>query len=264
MANGSSFFELEGFMTNPILAQAQKIKRRFYPAHRSKTPPLEVERAEQLFYISYLRQGMTVFDIGANIGELSLLFSRFVGTSGKVYSFEACGTTFEKLSTVCQIAGRSQIYLNQFAVANEEGTLQLNVYDESHSTWNSLADRPLHQYGIDVKPLFRETVKSITLDSFCEQNQISCIDLLKIDVEGAEYQVMLGAKSLFQSKKIKCCVFEFGATTFDMGNTPEHIENFLKDCGYGIRNIVKGDSIFPGRKFSKTAQFSLHIATPKK
>lgn len=251
-------------MTNPILVRAKKIKQKFHTINRNKNSPIEVQKAEKIFYISYLKQGMTVFDIGANIGELSLLFSRFVGTSGKIYAFEACGKTFEKLSTICRLASRSQIYLNQFAVADEEGTLQLNVYDENHSTWNSLADRPLHEYEIDVKPLFQETVKAITLDRFCEQHQIDHIDLLKIDVEGAEYQVMLGAKSLFQSRRIKCCVFEFGATTFDMGNTPDQIETFLKDCGYNIRNIMKGNPIFPGRKSSKTAQFSLHIATPRK
>jgi len=115
-----------------------------------------------------------------------------------------------------------------------------------------------------MKTLFQENVKAISLDSFCKQNQIDSIDLLKIDVEGAEYQVMLGAKSLFQSQRIKCCVFEFGATTFDMGNTPDRIEVFLRDCGYRIRNVVEGDSIFPGRKAPKTARFSLHIATPQK
>ena len=41
--------------------------------------PLEVERAELTFYINYLRPGMVVFDVGANVGELTLLFSRLIG-----------------------------------------------------------------------------------------------------------------------------------------------------------------------------------------
>lgn len=257
---------LEGsFMTHQIITQAKRIKNKLYRlTHKKIASPIEVERAEQMFYISYLKEGMTAFDVGANIGELTLLFSRFVGTSGKIHAFEASKATFQQLSTVCQTANRTQINLNHCAVADTEGKLQLNVYDESHSGWNTLANRPLHEYGIDVKPVYREDVDAITLDSYCERNNVGDIDLLKIDVEGAEYQVMLGAKSLFKSRRIRCCVFEFGQTTFDMGNTPEKIESFLKDCGYNISNIVKGQPVFPGRHSSKTAQFSLHIATPKK
>jgi len=81
-------------------------------------------------------------------------------------------------------------------------------------------------------------------------------------VEGAEYQVMLGAKSLFKNKRVRCCIFEFGATTFDMGNSPKEIESFLTSCGYSISNIVKGNPNFPGRDNALSAKFSLHIAKP--
>jgi FkbM family methyltransferase len=222
-----------------------------------------VEQSEQIFYISYLKAGMTAFDVGANMGEITLLFSRFVGSSGQVHAFEASQETFEQLTTVCQIANRGQIQLNHCAVADTEGVLQFNVYDQEYSGWNSLANRPLQDYGIDVQPSHQETVNAITLDHYCELHQIDSIDLLKIDVEGAEYQVMLGAQSLFKSQRIRCCVFEFGQTTFDMGNTPEQIEAFLKSCGYRVKNIVKGEPRFPGRKSRMTAEFSLHIATPK-
>jgi hypothetical protein len=47
-----------------------------------------------------------------------------------------------------------------------------------------------------------------------------------------------------------------------MGNSPEEIEAFLKEMDYKIRNIVKGDSIFPGRESVETAKYSMHIATP--
>jgi FkbM family methyltransferase len=206
---------------------------------------------------------MTVFDVGANISELSLLFSRFVGESGKVHSFEASASTFKKLNTICQAAQRSRILLNHLEVSDQEGIVRLHVYDEEYSGWNSLANRPLHNYGINVQPVCIEEVNAITLDSYCRENDIAQIDLLKIDVEGAEYQVLLGAYQLLQRKSIKCCVFEFGQITFDMGNTPNEIEAYLRQLGYRIRNIVKGDPVFPGRKHVSQARFSLHIATPK-
>jgi len=45
--------------------------------------PMQVEKAEYSFYLQYLQEGMTVFDVGANIGELSLLFSGLVGQAAK-------------------------------------------------------------------------------------------------------------------------------------------------------------------------------------
>ena len=140
--------------------------------------------------------------------------------------------------------------------------MRLNVYSEEYSGWNSLANRPLENYGINIKPISTEDVQSITLDQYCDKNKIEFIDLLKIDVEGAEYQVMLGTKSLFKNKRVRHCIFEFGGTTFDMGNSPEEIESFLNSCDYSISNIVKGNPNFPGRASVLSAQFSLHIAKP--
>lgn len=249
-------------MNSSVLNPIRRLYRHYFIAPQYSSP-IEVEKAEQTFYINYLHPGMTVFDIGANIGEMSLLFSRFVGSSGKVHAFEASSSMFEKLSKVCQIANRGQIILNHKAVADREATLKFNVYDELHSGWNSLAERSLDKYGIDVKPSHVEEVESVTIDAYCQQHNIEQIDLIKIDVEGAEYQVLLGAKKMLESKKIRCCTFEFGGTTFDMGNAPQEIAAYLKQLGYQLRNVVKNDPIFPGGAKDVTASFSMHIAQPK-
>ena len=141
--------------------------------------------------------------------------------------------------------------------------MKLYVYDDNHSGWNSLARRPLHTYGIYIDPIGTEEALATTVDSYCKENSIQRIDLLKIDVEGAEYQVMLGARRMLQEKRIGCCVFEFGGTTFDIGNNPDEIESYLDECGYKIRNVVKGNPVFPGRAGAKAARFSMHVAWPK-
>ena len=229
---------------------------------RRPTPPIEVERAEQIFYLNFLQPGMTVFDVGANIGELTLLFSRFVG-DGKVHAFEATRSGFAQLAAVCEAARRANVVLNQAAVTDKDGTAPFYVYDEEHLSWSSLTARPFEEYGIVVAPPQVENVEGVTLDTYCERHNIKTIDLLKIDVEGAEYQVLRGAQRLLASKRIRCLTFEFGQTTFDMGNRPEDIERLLSKQGYRIQNIRKGDRIFPGRKSAKSAQFSVHVATPK-
>jgi len=223
----------------------------------------EVERAERIFYLEYLREGMTVFDVGANVGELTLLFSRFVGAGGCVHAFEPTGTGFERLETLSRAASLRNVRLNRLALAEKEGAVLLYVYDGDYLSWTSRALRPLENYGIDVKPLTTEEVPATTVDLYCETNGVAEIDLLKIDVEGAELQVLNGAARMLREKRVRCVTFEFGQTTFDMGNSPDQIESFLKDVGYELRNLVASDPVFPGRESVQTALYSMHVATPK-
>lgn len=241
---------------------------RFLPASirriLSKQPckPIEVERAEWSFYLSNLCEEMIVFDVGAYVGELTLLFSRFVGEKGQVHAFEANGQAFNKMKALCHAAGRSNIFLNHLALAEKQGMAELNVYDSDHLSWSSLAERPLHNYGIDVKPVGKEKVITTTVDTYCNRHDINNIDLLKVDVEGAEYQVLLGARQMLEAKRIRCCVFEFGQTTFDMGNNPEDIRTYLAELGYNLENIVEEDPLFPGGESVQTACFSMCLARP--
>jgi FkbM family methyltransferase len=256
------------FLNNARSRIAGKIPEKLKKMYRSfsgtaDVSSQEVERAEQTFYIKYLRQGMTVFDVGANIGELTLLFSRFVQPGGKVFSFEPSSSTFDKLTTIHNLSGRDNVVLNNMALADSNGVLEIYIYPEKYSGWNTLASRPLESYGIDIKPICREKVVTSTIDNFCQERDISYIDLLKIDVEGAEYQVLLGARQMLEQKRIGCCLFEFGATTFDMGNTPAMIESYLKKVGYCIRNVVPGNKCFPGRNSAMSAKFAIHVAEPK-
>ena len=190
--------------------------------------PKEVEEAEMNFYKDTLHDGMIVFDVGANIGQFSMLFSELVGQEGEVHCFEASSQTFQLLEKNCNKNKVSNLYLNHLAVSDQLGKVQLFVYDDEHSSWNTLANRPLHDYGIQVEPIDTEEVKAITIDTYCQQHGIKAIDILKIDVEGAEYQVLLGAERMFREKSIKNCILEFGQTTFDMGNDPNQLAEFIK------------------------------------
>lgn len=213
--------------------------------------PIEVEKREYHFYVDYLKEGMTVFDVGANIGELTLLYSKFVGEKGAVHSFEPCVKTFEKLNLISKISNRPQIKLNNMALYSKVQEVTLNTYGDDLSAWNTIADRKV---GTVVNT---EKMMAYTVDEYCKQNKIDTIDLLKVDVEGAEYDVLLGAEQMFRNKKIKCCAFETGGTTFDMGSSPEMIINYLQRFGYAVNS-------FAFKKFTSTSKnqscFNMYIA----
>jgi len=248
---------------NRLAALARRVRRSFADAPAAAASFADVERAEQIFYLEYLREGMTIFDAGANVGELTLLFSRFTG-DGRVHAFEASADAFKRLETVCHAAARRNVILNHLALSDTEGTIRLHVYDDDYLSWSSMAARPLENYGINVKPIRTEDVAATTIDDYCERNGVASIDLLKIDVEGAEFQVLRGARRMLRQQRIRCLTFEFGQTTFDMGNQPDEIEDYLSGMQYRVRNIVKGEPVFPGREGVHNAQYSMHVATPHK
>jgi FkbM family methyltransferase len=226
-----------------------------------RTPGFEeVEREERAFYRSYVREGMTVFDVGAHVGALTMLFSKLAG-SGCVHAFEPAPAAFEELRSAA--AGAANVTPNRLALSDRPGSVRLHCYGGPFQAFNSMADRPLADYGVDAGPVRHEEVEATTLDAYCAAGNISRIDLLKIDVEGAELQVLRGAEGMLAAKRIGCVAFEFGQATFDMGNRPGEITALFDEHGYRLSNLVKGARLFPGGGSARTACFAMHLARPR-
>ena len=221
----------------------------------------EVERAEHQFYVDYVRPGMTVFDVGASVGELTVLFARLAGDAGSVHAFEP-GPVADELERACSEAGRRNVVVNRVAVGDRSATVALRMYDDEHQSWNTLADRPVRPGGVDVTPIATADVRAVTLDEYCAEGDVGRVDLLKIDVEGSEYHVLRGSERLLAEQRVRCCVFEYGGTTEDMGVDPAAIEQLLSAHGYELRNVVAGDPVFPKDTRSGAALFSMHVARP--
>ncbi len=82
-------------------------------------------------------------------------------------------------------------------------------------------------------------------------------------MEGAELSVLTGARKMFSERKIKNCVFEFGQTIFDMGNTIQEFKNFFSSHGYKIKNVSEDQYIFPINERSGEAHFAVFYAQSK-
>jgi FkbM family methyltransferase len=235
------------------------------PQSEHFSQPADVERAEYCFYTKYLRPGMTVFDVGANVGGLTLLFYKFVSPDGTVHSFECNHSAFSRLKTVVHAfcgGDEQRVHLNEIGMSDTEGQKCLYEYPYGTGSWSTLARRDLTlPSGERALPVER-IVATSTVDAYCLRNKISRIDLLKIDVEGAELQVLRGASKMLAARMIKCITFEFGQTLFDMGNTPTELLNLLDAKGYSTSNLIACDPAFPGGGNRETAAFSMHVSRP--
>ena len=128
-----------------------------------------------------VRPGMTVFDVGANIGYFSLLFAQLVGDSGSVIAFEPTTWAFEKLS--------ANIALNAFRNVSAERLALSDVAHSREARSEQTAFRASWPVSGPVARRDPEVVTFVPLDSYVAQLDIKHVDLIKIDVDGYELRV---------------------------------------------------------------------------
>jgi FkbM family methyltransferase len=151
------------------------------------------------------RPGWTVLDIGANIGAHTLRFSRLVGPSGRVFAFEPMDYAFSKLSR--------NLLLND---AGNTRAFKLALSDHSadacpvnfRSSWATSGVRRRETSSVDFR----------RLDDWCLEHRLSRLDLIKLDVDGHEWQVLKGGLMSIERYR-PILLIEAGAWHFTSGET---------------------------------------------
>lgn len=184
--------------------------------------PLVTRAVEQL-----LKPGDTFLDIGANIGYFSLMAAALVGPTGKVLAFEPNPENCHLLQASMAANGFEQIQLYPYAVADEEQTFWLEVWGANSNGRILNATERLNKEPDGFE------VNSIVLDDFLPTPPT--INLLKIDIEGAEYRAFWGMKRLLQQQH-PLIIMEFSPRLLQVTSQvePEICLNYLRQLGYMI------------------------------
>jgi FkbM family methyltransferase len=135
-----------------------------------------------------LKPGMVFWDVGANIGFLSLIASRCVGAAGRVHAFEPLHANRKRLAKNLAINGIGNVTIHDCALAASSGEAILHSH-YSPLMWTLLPERG-HREGI--------VVRCETLDEQAER--LGAPDLIKVDTEGNELEVLRGGIGLLSSK----------------------------------------------------------------
>ncbi|MFA4818169.1 MAG: FkbM family methyltransferase [Parcubacteria group bacterium] len=130
-----------------------------------------------------IKPGMVVVDIGANIGFYSILFSKLVGATGRVYAFEPDEENFRHLER--NTINLKNVSINKKAVSDKSGKIKLYVSDDLNIDH--------HTYDAGENRKFIE-IEAVSLDDFFGNKPI---DFIKIDIQGYEYYAILGGEKLF-------------------------------------------------------------------
>jgi len=173
--------------------------------------------------LSNVKRGMCVFDVGAHLGYYSLLLAKCVGTGGRVVSFEAAPGNFSTLQRNILINDLNNVELINVAVFSKSGTIGMSISyaDTSSGDWS--ISRQTNGDSIQVQ--------TISLDQFCQTNQVSP-DFLKVDVEGAEYDVLMGGReTIGQSRPTMLIELHH----FDGDVVANRVPDLLREWNYHIQ-----------------------------
>lgn len=149
-----------------------------------------------------------IFDVGANIGDYTKNLQVFF-PNAQIHSFEPAKETFRTLAD--NIIGPNVI-LNNMGISNEMKTGTI-YSDKENSGLASLYNRQLDYLRLEFTR--KEQVELVTLDDYCGSHSIDRIDFLKMDIEGNEYNALLGATNLLKKSKIGAIQIETGGANMD-------------------------------------------------
>jgi FkbM family methyltransferase len=187
------------------------------------------ERALSNLFRILVRPGMTVVDLGANIGYYTILASGKVGGTGRVYSFEPDPRAYAYLLRNIEINRCTNVEPMQFAVGDGTSTKWFN------------SDPGLAEGYVTINPgRASARVDLVSLDEYFGARGWPSVDLIKLDVEGSEGAALAGMKSLAHRNRKMRIVMEYSDKKLSRANTsPETIVGTLRELGYSRGYIIE-------------------------
>lgn len=194
--------------------------------------------------------GPVVFDVGANRGDYAAVASAVL-KGARVWAFEPSPEAYSELRE--RFRADPAITTWNVGLGDTERRSQLFA-DRPGSSLSSLVNRRLEHHGIVVEPT--EFAEIVRLDHFCAEHAVSHIDLLKLDVEGAELEVLVGAERMISNDLITRIQFEFGGCNID---SRTYFRDFfdLLSPRYRVYRIVR-DGFVPIRQYSECCELFIY------
>ena len=193
---------------------------------------------------------LVIFDVGCYRGIFTKSMLDLIGNKKyKIYLFDINKKVKKYISYLLRL---KNIYYNEVALSNKNGKANYNYnqfFEAAGSSLSSLVkNEAMWNFTRKLVLLSRKEfvtykVHTITLDSFVKKNKIKSIDILKIDIEGSEYELLKGAKNTLNKNKIKIILVEILAKKNFYIKKEKKVLNFLKKINFTLLQKVNIPSI---------------------
>jgi FkbM family methyltransferase len=191
-----------------------------------------------------LKRGATVFDVGANIGEIALVAANCVGRKGRVYAFEPVSTLFQSLEKNIAINQLDHIAAFQRGLADRDG--RTVIYKQR----GSFSDGTVHEglgsiFASESRSEPIEEIQLTTMDQLVKEQNVRRLDLVKIDVEGAELSVLRGSIATLERFRPYIILELQSQTANSAGHEQTEILELIENLGYSIYTIQRKACLSP-------------------
>ena len=170
-----------------------------------------------------IKPGWTVMDIGANFGWYSIHFSKLVGQSGSVFSFEPIPETYSELNSNIKLNSCQNVKAFNLALGNKDGTISFGV---PNFDGGSGASSEFLKYSKRIQTTMRK------LDDIIKEQKINKVDFIKADIEGGELNMLKGAEKILEYFRPKILIEIVDMHCQRFGHFPLDVYQFLINKGY--------------------------------
>jgi len=186
----------------------------------------EYEADTNTVLAKYIKEGDVVIEAGANIGSETALIARLAG-NGHVHCFEPNPYTYERLKINIAINELGNVSAYDCALGESDSTIAFNIYPKG------FCNPGMSSKYMETAQTRKINVVQKTLDSFAAENKIEKVDFLKMDIQGAEMDMIIGAGGTIS----KCKPVIFTEACAPYNNTGQLYEK-LSAYGYSIYLIA--------------------------
>jgi len=201
------------------------------------------------YFLRNIKPGMVIFDVGANIGYFTTIMAKLVGSGGKVHAFEPSRREFGSIKKTIGQNRQDNIVLNHSALSDKTGTVIMNIAkSENMAALNTIGNvsHPAAKEG----DFDQVEVQLDTIDNYITTGGFQRVDLIKIDVEGAELMVLKGAEETLKRYRPQIICEFSDLTTKGFGYQAKEIFDWLAQKGYRAYRITNQGDILnePGKE----------------
>lgn len=188
----------------------------------------EFEKTQTKLFLNTIKEGDTVIDIGANVGYYTVLAAKKTGARGRVIAFEPDKECLFLLKKNVSLNACSNVLVVPKAVANTEGWLLFH---------SNLVHKGKSSLVSDKKSRSTYKIATTSLDQYFSAGKK--IDIVKMDIEGAEILVLESAKKIIsKQKKLKLFIEYNPRSLVALGYTPHDLLSLLNKFGFTIKKII--------------------------
>jgi FkbM family methyltransferase len=189
------------------------------------------EPNEFAFLRDYLQHDMAVIDVGANEGVYTLFAASRVGPKGRVVAVEPSSRELIRLRKNLDINALGNVLVAESALGEEAGEVDLAVAEPSHAGQNTVG-RSVSNPKVTTESI--ERVRVQTLDEVVSEARLRRVDFIKIDAEGAELNVLRGARRTLERFTPVLQLEIEPAALAHHGVTSDNVTEELTERGYGV------------------------------